>query len=247
LTGRGRGAGAPEALAEPGDANAASVRDQQRLPSRPRSPRSSRPWAVRPRRPRCHSAQAAAHLISPFTAGAPVCRGRHRAADRALRARTAPYRPPPRGRGRRPGLRTAVGYPVWRGRVRCGPAPGTWLHVDATLPTAEAFSREKGLGEGIVTARDGKAVVAARPSRSGTPRRWRLQAPGGRSSWGENRLDTDIEGEVRGRADQHAVITGHPAGPTPCSRRRTGGHLLVRTAGCLEQHPRWSQHGDQFP
>jgi glycerol-1-phosphatase len=199
------------------------------------------------------SAQAAAHLIADrVPAGAPVLVVGGIGLRLALRERglrpvsTAAERPAAVVQGYGPG----VDYGLLA-EAALAVRAGAWYvasNADVTLPTARGLQPGNGsLVQVIVTATGTKPVVAGKPE---PPLHAETVARTGakRPLVVGDRLDTDIEGAVRVRADSMLVLTG-VAGPAdavlaPPQRRPT--YLAHDLSGLLEPHPPVTATGDEF-
>jgi glycerol-1-phosphatase len=113
-------------------------------------------------------------------------------------------------------------------------------NADITLPTARGAEMGNGsLVRAITTATGQSPIVAGKPERP-------LHAEAMRRTGARrplvvgDRLDTDIEGAVRGGADSLLVLTGvsSPADVVLAPPRQRPSYLAEGLAGLLEPHPR---------
>ena len=199
------------------------------------------------------SAQAAAHLIADrLPAGAPVLVVggiglRIALRDRGLRpVSTAAQRPAAVVQGYAPD----IGYSLLA-EAALAVRAGAWYvasNADATLPTPRGPQPGNGaLVQVIVTATGQQPVIAGKPE---PPLHAEAVARTGarRPLVVGDRLDTDIEGAVRGGADSLLVLTG-VTGPAdvvlaPSQQRPT--YLAPDLAGLLEPHPEVREADGQF-
>jgi len=199
------------------------------------------------------SAQAAARLIaSRFPAGSPVLVVGSMGLRMALRARglrpvsTAAERPVAVAQGYAPD----IGYGLLA-EASLAIRAGAWFvaaNVDATLPTTRGPQPGNGsLVQVLVTATGTQPVVAGKPEpplHAESVERVRSERP----LVVGDRLDTDIEGGVRGGADSLLVLTG-VTGPAdvllaPPQRRPT--YLAADLSGLNTPHPEVTTAGDGF-
>ncbi len=128
---------------------------------------------------------------------------------------------------------------------------GAWYvasNADATLPTPRGPQPGNGaLVQVIVTATGQRPVVAGKPE---PPLHAEAVARTGarRPLVVGDRLDTDIEGAVRGGADSLIVLTGvtDPAGLLLAGPRQRPTYLAADLGGLLQPHPAVSAAGDGF-
>jgi glycerol-1-phosphatase len=119
---------------------------------------------------------------------------------------------------------------------------GAWYvasNADATLPTSRGPQPGNGaLVQVVVTATGQQPVVAGKPE---PPLHAEAVARTGakRPLVVGDRLDTDIEGGVRGGADSLLVLTGvtRPAGAVLAAPHERPAYLAADLAGLLEPHP----------
>jgi glycerol-1-phosphatase len=128
---------------------------------------------------------------------------------------------------------------------------GAWYvasNADATLPTTRGPQPGNGsLIQVIVTATGQRPVIAGKPEpplHAEAVARTRARRP----LVVGDRLDTDIEGAVRGGADSLVVLTGvtDPAGLLLAGPRQRPTYLAADLGGLLHPHPAVSAAGDGF-
>jgi glycerol-1-phosphatase len=199
------------------------------------------------------SAQAAAHLIADrVPAGAPVLVVGGIGLRLALRERglrpvsTAAERPAAVVQGYGPGIDYGL-----LAEAALAVRAGAWYvasNVDATLPTARGLQPGNGsLVQVIVNATGTRPVVAGKPE---PPLHAETLARTGakRPLVVGDRLDTDIEGAVRVKADSMLVLTGvsGPADAVLAPPQRRPTYLAHDLSGLLQPHPPVTATGDEF-